>query len=402
MRILYVVGDPAIRLSESTGQTRHITECVHAMETLGHEVRIIMCTGEESSVRQKRAFEKAKRLLPNSVSTILKDLARLVQDVRFGSRIELCAAEFQPAFIYNRHAIFHRSGVKTARKLGIPSILEVNAIVTREADRYFGVGLRSLANRIEMEAFRTADAIVVVSEKLREELEEYGVPSNKISVNPNGADPERFNPARDASGVRRRHGLEGMIVVGFIGSMVPWHGVPNLLDAAREICSKHPQVRFLIVGAWDKDRAMVKRAQEYGIGDKVVFTGPVSLDEAPLYINAMDIAAAPYADPTQVYGSSTKCIEYMAAGRAVIASRLGQMADMIQHGVSGILVTPGDSRDLTNAILYLIDKPDVRAQIGAAARKVVLERYTWQQNAERILDIYHSIIGSRTIEGVDV
>lgn len=391
MRILYVVGDPSIRLSESGGHIRHITECVRALGNIGHEVRILTAGDEEKSGAQKKTLGRMRKFMPAWMSNVLRDAAKLSYDARFGARIEEAAADFQPDFVYNRHAIFHRSGVMTGKKMGIPTILEVNAIIVQEADRYFGVGLKSRANKCEGDALREASAIVVVSEKLKDALVEYGVPANKVYVNPNGADPEKFNPAVDASPVRKRYGLEGKVVVGFLGSMVPWHGVPNLLEAARVIGPKQPDVRFLIVGPWDEADPVVKKVKEYGLEDKVIFTGAVPLDEAPVYIRAMDIATAPYADPTQVYGSSTKFYEYMATGRATIASRLGQMADVIEDGVTGMLVKPGDSGDLTEKILYLLDRPELREEMGVKAREVCLANFTWQRNADRIIDVYRKI-----------
>lgn len=388
---MYIVGDPSINLSESGGHIRHIKECVHALEQLGHEVRVLTSGGGEGSVDQKKAFASAKRLMPRFASKLLKEVALLTYDKRFVTRIRQNVMDFRPEFIYNRHALFHRSGVTCGKQLGIPVILEVNALITHEADKYFGIGLKSLASRYEREAFNLATVLVVVSAKLKDELIEYGVPGEKISVNPNGADPDKFKPSVDASAVRRKYALEGKTVVGFLGSLVPWHGVPNLVEAARVICPKYPDVRFMIVGNWTETDPSVRRAAEYGLTDKMVFTGAVPLDEAPVYINAMDIATAPYADPTQVYGSSTKFYEYMACERAIIASRLGQMADVIEDGVSGMLVKAGDTEDLTNKLLYLIERPELRKEMGARARQAMLENYTWKRNAERIIGLYQEI-----------
>lgn len=390
MRILYIVGDPSISLSESGGHIRHIKSCVEALERLGHEVRVLTSGGEKSG-EQKKAFGRLKRFVPSFASNMLKDAARLSYDRKFGERIEEAAKDFRPDFIYIRHAMLQTSGVLTGKKLGIPTILEVNALITQEADRYFGVGLKSRANQMEREAFGKATAIIVVSAKLKDELVAYGVPASKVNVNPNGADPDKFNPSVDASGVRKKYGFEGKTVVGFLGSLAPWHGVPNLIEAAKVICPANPDVRFMIVGNWTETDPAVKRVADYGLTGKVVFTGAVPMDEAPVYINAMDIATAPYADPTQVYGSSTKFYEYMACERAITASRLGQMEDVVQDGVSGMLVKPGDTEDLTKALLHLIERPELRREMGKKARQTMLENYTWQRNAERILTVYYGI-----------
>lgn len=391
MRILYVVGDPSISLSESGGHIRHIKSCAEALAELGHEVQVLTSGGGEKSADQKKTFGKVKRFMPRFASNILKDVARLSYDRRFGERIEEAAATFRPDFIYNRHAIFHTSGVGAGKRTGLPVILEVNALITQEADRYFGVGLKSLADKMEREAFELSTAIVVVSAKLKDELVDYGVPAGKVRVNPNGADPGKFNPSVDASAVRKRYGLNGKTVVGFLGSLVPWHGVPNLIEAAKVICPKYPDVRFMIVGNWTQTNPSVTKVAEYGLTDKMIFTGAVPLDDAPVYIRAMDIATAPYADPTQVYGSSTKFYEYMASGRAIVASSLGQMADVIENGVSGMLVKAGDTEDLTEKLIFLLERPDLRKEMGIKAREVMIENFTWKRNAERIVGLYGEV-----------
>lgn len=395
MKILYVVGDPTMRLSDNTGYARHMRECINALESLGSEVQVLTSGDEKSTVAQKKAFGKAKQLMPAWASNIIKDVARITYDARFAGRIEAAVRQFSPDIIYDRHALFHRSGVRTGNRLGVPTILEVNAIIAQEADRYFGLGLKSLAMAYERDTVRMASAIMVVNARLTDELVKLGVPREKVHVNPNGADPDRFNPSVDASAVRAKYGLEGYTVIGFLGSMVPWHGVPNVIEAAKIICPRYPQVKFLIVGDWTRDRSAIEKVHEYGIEDRVVFAGAVPLDDAPYFINAMDIATAPYADPTQVYGSSTKFYEYMAAGRAIVASNVAQMGDVIEDGVTGLLVVPGDSNDLAEKLMYLLDNPDLRCEMGRRAREVAVANHTWRQNAERILQVCQQLNKSK-------
>lgn len=397
MRILYIVGDPSINLADNAGYTRHITECVHAMEELGHDVRLLMSGGEKTS-GQKATFRKVKKFIPSFASAMLKDATRIMYDVRFRDRIERTLQEYQPDFIYNRHALFHTAGMIAGKKLGIPTILEVNARIVSEAQRYFRVGLKAIANRSERVAFAAAGAIIVVSTQLRDELIKTGVPAKKVHVNPNGVNPEQFRPSIDCSSVEKKYRLDGRLVIGFVGSLATWLGVPNLLEAAYVICQKRPDVVFLVVGWGDEYEYLRKKIKEYQIEDKFLLVGAISHEEVPVYVAAMDIATAPYSRKEHTYNSSIKLFEYMAAGKAIIVSNLGQMGEVIDDGNTGLLVETGSVADLTEKLLFLIERPELRKEMGAKAREIVLENYTWQRNAERIIALYRELCAGNKVE----
>lgn len=391
MRILYTVGDPEFSLSDSAGYTRHILQCVRALGELGHEVRILTSCSDEGVGQQKQAFGRIKRFMPSAVLAVAKDVRRLMYDSRFETEIEEAVKDFRPDVIYDRLALFHRSAVRTGNRLGIPVILEVNALIAREMNQYYRLGLSSLASRIEKEVYRQTTAIAVVSTQLKRDLVEYGISPDVIFVNPNGVDPHEFNPAVDALAVRQRFDLEGKQVIGFLGSLAPWHGVDKLLDAAQTVCQEKPDARFLIVGSGSQSEYLQQRTRQSGIEDKVVFAGAASHDEVPRYVNAMDIATAPYPHMDRFYFSPIKIFEYMSAERAIVASRLGQIGEVIEDGVTGMLFKAGNVRELADVLIRLLDQPHLRASLGSQARRTVLAKYTWLQNAERIVEAYHRL-----------
>lgn len=390
MRILYVIGDPAIRLSNNVGHSRHVIECARALEQLGNEV-CVLTSGGEGAGEQKKAFGKARRFTPPFIANILRDAAKLMYDGHFDGSIEKAIHTFEPALIYDRHSLFHRAGVRAGRKFGIPVILEVNACLVKEAERYVGIGLRLLAGKCETYALQESSAITVVSTQLRDELVELGIQAERITVNPNGVDPEQFNPRIDPTPVRRKYGLDGRSVIGFVGLLTSWLGISNLLESARVICDQRPDVTFLIAGSGDEYDLLRGKVREYGLGDRFILAGRVPHEEIPMYVNAMDIATAPYSCKEHTHGSSIKLFEYMAAGRAIVVSKLGQMGEVIDHGVTGMLVEVGNVQDLTEKLLYLLDRPDLRRELGVRAREAVLSEYTWHRNAERILSAYERV-----------
>jgi glycosyltransferase involved in cell wall biosynthesis len=109
----------------------------------------------------------------------------------------------------------------------------------------------------------------------------------------------------------------------------------------------------------------------------------------PAYLDACDILAAPNVrsgDGSEFFGSPTKLFEYLSMAKPVVASRLGQIADVIVHGSNGLLVEPGDADSLALAIEKLARDGLLRARLGSAARQTVIERFTWKLNASRVFE----------------
>ena len=148
-------------------------------------------------------------------------------------------------------------------------------------------------------------------------------------------------------------------------------------------------MRFLLVGDGDRRPGVERRIAEGGASDRVVFAGRIPHGEVPAYLDACDILLSPHVpmpDGSAFFGSPTKLFEYMAMEKAIAASRLGQIGDVIEDGVSGLLLTPGSVDELVAAIEKLAADPDLRNRLGRAARATVLEKYTWRASARRATD----------------
>jgi glycosyltransferase involved in cell wall biosynthesis len=109
----------------------------------------------------------------------------------------------------------------------------------------------------------------------------------------------------------------------------------------------------------------------------------------PDHLAACDVLVSPHgrqADGGEFFGSPTKLYEYMAVGRPIVASRLGQIAEVLEDQVTALLVEPDDPRALAEAIVRLVDDACLRRRLGCGARAAAEERHTWRQNAQRVID----------------
>jgi glycosyltransferase involved in cell wall biosynthesis len=295
-----------------------------------------------------------------------------------------------PAFLYQRYSVLNASGAELARHLARPFVLEYNGSEVWVA-RHWGTRLRfeQLAERVELANLHAADLIVVVSRALEAELRDRGVRSDKILVNPNGVDAERFHPGLDGAAARRRLGLGDALVVGFVGTFGPWHGAEVLARAMGPVLRAVPAVRFLLVGDGSRMAAVREIVAAAGLEGAVAFTGLVPQTDAPDYLAACDLLVSPHvpnADGSRFFGSPTKLFEYMAMGKGIVASDLEQIGEVLTHDRTARLVRPGDVTELARGIIELATDEPLRRRLGAAARAEALARYTWAAHVRRLLD----------------
>ncbi len=296
-----------------------------------------------------------------------------------------------PDFIYQRYARFSWAGVVTALQTRRPLFLEYNGSEVWVGRHWDRVGKLDLLERYEQLNLQAATRIFVVSDVERRNLESRGVRASKIVINPNGVDTKRFRPGVGGDDKRRSFGFEPSdVVVGFVGTFGPWHGVLELAEAIRAVPCDLP-VKFLFVGTGSLHEAVQQKLEH---DPRVVFTGPVNHDKVPALLDACDVLVSPHvplADGSEFFGSPTKLFEYMAMCKGIVASRLGQIGEVLQHEETAILVEPGDVRALAAAIQRLVNDEELRTRLGGNARKAVENKHTWKHNAQRVLDAYRSL-----------
>lgn len=384
MRAGYVVADGGIPIYGSKGASVHVREFVRALGE-DHEVDLFCAAlgGEPHRLPVHRIHAQPRPQIATSGDTALdRDRTRVAVVDAVAASLGAAHAEAPYDFIYERYSLFSTAGLSVARAADVPLLLEVNAPLILERRRVEPLPLAALAQERERSVFREADAVLCVSEAVALYAQEQGARSDRVQVLRNAVDVTRFHPGISGDRVRRRHGLGDALVVGFAGSLKPWHGVDGLIDAFRR--ASEPNWRLLIVGDGPERSRLRELVSEMDLDERVLLVGAVHHDEVPAYVAAFDIAAAPYRGSPDFYFSPLKVYEYLAAGRAILASDIGQISSVIGHLDNGFLLPPDDVNALSDGLRRLADDPELRHSLQERAP---LGLTTWKQVTGRVVEI---------------
>lgn len=388
-RVVYLRATPGPG-TQAGGAASHIKGVIEALTALGIEVEII--SNDEIAGFDMSRYRST--IIPPETVGATRALFDIHNNLVFTRAAVPLIERVTPDFIYQRYARFSWAGVVAAARVQRPLFLEYNGSEVWVGRHWDHVGSLDLLERYERLNLRAAARIFVVSDVERKNLEARGVPPAKIVVNPNGVDTELFRPGIGGSDVRRELGIgETEVVAGFVGTFGPWHGVVQLAQAIKMVPAVVP-VRFLLVGSGSLYGEVERILQAEAASRRVIFTGTVPHDRVPLLLDSCDMLVSPHiplADGSDFFGSPTKIFEYMAMGKGIVASRLGQIGEVLADDETALLVEPGNVEQLATAIVRLVQSPELRARLGAAARNVALQKHIWTRNAERVLQAYDEL-----------
>jgi len=331
-------------------------------------------------------------------------LDQLLYNIYSKNKYRKAILKYNPDYIYHRYTGETYFVTKVAKELNIPLILEFNSFETwaikhwHKKTNFFENFIRqyllyNIKKLIEIYNIKKANLITVVSEPLKIDLLTLGIPEERILVNPNGIDPQKFHPSIGNSEkckiLRKMLGINyNTKVIGFSATFGPWHGVPQLTQAIDEIISKQmiSDIHFLIIG---DGRLRPNMEKQIGHHKNVTFSGEIPYSDIQNYLAICDILVSPHCpqiDGREFFGSPTKLFEYMAMGKGIVASNLGQIGQVLENGETAILVEPGNVNELVKGILLLSNDADLRIKLGENARNKVIKYYTWKQNVKKLIE----------------
>jgi len=363
----------------------HIEEMVGALRKLGHEVVIVGPRAVETEQFGSDAgfVDALKKYLPR----VLYEMMELAYSFVDYFRLRKAARIHNPDCIYERYNLFLLSGVWVAWRTGVPLLLEVNSPLYDERSKFGGIAMQGIARWTERTAWCSADHVLPVTRVLAARIQREGVPLDRITVVPNGINPNRFVAVSSMEAAKASLGLDGQVILGFVGFMREWHGLERVVDWLATTKSNNRSILF--VGDGPARAALEQRAIVLGVRDHVRFTGVVGRDQIAQYIAAFDVALQPQ---VVEYASPLKLFEYLALGKAVVAPATPNIREILTDGKNAILFDPRDDLALSHAIERVCADDALRARLGMAARQLIDERgLTWDHNAQVVTDLFRQL-----------
>lgn len=225
--------------------------------------------------------------------------------------------------------------------------------------------------------YRLCDGATTCSDTATEILLQY---NNNVTTIFGGADPEIFNPQISSGGYVKRE--PGKIMIGYAGNSRIWQGLPFLAEAFASLHAKHPEFQLVVISSEKKHPDM---------GPGVQMCGPLEYADVPRALIDCDILVIPRpANEVNRISFPSKLVEYMAMGKAVVASRTSDCHQIIHHEYNGLLYDPGDIQGLSDCFLQL-RSIDIRANLGYHAQQTVERELTWDIQVAKLAQLLHTI-----------
>ena len=280
------------------------------------------------------------------------------------------------------------AAVTAARKLHVPSIITMHGgDVYVNPEQGYDFPTRWYVRPALRWTLQHAGALTAITEDCRQHALRAGAPAERIKLVFNGTDLRRFSPGEN--GKDERYGPH---MIFACRQLFPRKGIRFLLEAAAELKPEFPDIKIVLAGDGFERPELARLAGELGIANDVTFLGWVPNAELPPYYRAAAVSVIPSLEE----GFGIPAAEAMGCEVAVVASDAGGLPEVVENGVTGLVVPRGDSRALAKAIGSLLADPERRRQMGQAGRERALRLFDWDRSAEQFEEIYREVASRMT------
>jgi glycosyltransferase involved in cell wall biosynthesis len=284
------------------------------------------------------------------------------------------------------HTFFEKSEVMgwlVKRLAGIP--------VWITSRRDLGFKRKEIYNRIFRISSRDCDKCVANCNAVKEQtLQKERLPEEKIEVIYNGMDFSPYQKSYNGNAFRKEIGIDNQTaLVGMIANFnFEIKGHQYFIEAAKRILEKVSNVEFVFVGDGALRQQYEKLSEDLGIRQKIQFLG--RRNDIPVILSSLNVSVLCSTNE----GFSNVILESMAAGKPVVATKVGGSPEMVTDGVTGYIVPPADSHSLANAVINLLNEPNKAEEMGKTGRKIANEKFTVEKMVKSYENMYQELFGS--------
>lgn len=304
-------------------------------------------------------------------------------------RLTAVLKELRPDIVHTHGVRANLVGRLAACRCKVPVVTTVHSILSQDYPSPVSRFINSFTERVG--AYFTAH-FIAVSRFIGDYLIASGIPKEKVSVIYNGIDPTPWERWAGDTSFRSRFGIEPTApLFGIIARLHPVKGHRYFLEAAHQVVQQFPEARFVIIGSgfyWQEIDSLIRK---YGLTEHCIRTGFLT-DTGPAYAALDCLVISSLSE-----GFGLTALEAAALGKPVIASRVGAIPEIISDGETGFLVPPADSAALAKAMIRLLQNPRAGRRLGAAGRKLLLEKFSMDRTVAETVRLYRSLIGDQSL-----
>jgi glycosyltransferase involved in cell wall biosynthesis len=305
-------------------------------------------------------------------------------------RATLSVAREQGADVIHAHWAIPTgpAAVHAARKLGLPSVITMHGgDVYVNPEQGYDFPTRWYVRPALRWTLRHAGALTAITEDCRQHALRAGAPTESMHLVFNGTDLRRFSPAPPPATSRAGDPHHGPHMIFACRQLFPRKGIRFLIEAAAKLKPRFPDLKVVVAGDGFERPELIRLAESLGVSDRVTFLGWVPNSELPPYYRAAAVSVIPSLEE----GFGIPAAEAMGCETAVVATDAGGLPEVVEHGVTGLIVPRGNSDALAEAIGSLLADPIRRAEMGRAGRQRALRLFDWDRSAEQFEQIYATV-----------
>ena len=364
---------------EIGGIQAHVTNLAQSLTAQGHQVRVVTVRRN----RSERVRDNFRGLNVTRVPQLNLPKTLTTQYLALSTALLIALRARGQADVVHYHTFWPDAFTAFVVNKFVPTIYTVHE------SRFLIMAEQAESQRRLKLALKPFQGIIAPSTELLEVARQLGVSSDRSVFIPNAVDSNKFSTDVARGFVRAGYDIPAdQVLILCPRRLVPKNGVEFLIESLHLIRHQLNKISVLIIGEGPEREKLEARVRELGLQKSVIFGGSQSNDELPAFYADADIVAI----PSLMEATSIAGLEAMACARAIVATNVGGLPEIIDDGVTGLLVPPRDPKALAVAITRLLEQPGLRKQLGQAARARVEREFTWDRVATKTSTAYERAI----------